>query len=214
MQASQRDSQSFHHRLANLLLRYRSSPHSTTNRSPCTLFLQREIRTRFDLIKPESETNVIDKQACQKKDHDRHSKLRTLNVGDTVVARNYRPGPKWLPAVVVECKGPLSYVVQLESGMLWRRHIDQLQVTGDCPTDVSAPKANQESLLMDDGDTSPEVLNDSPSEIPNSSPSTESSNPGGETVAGEHSPTTENSSDSTTPRRRYPQRERRPPVRF
>ena len=65
------------------------------------------------------------------------------------MARNYQAGPKWLPAVVVECKGPLSYVVQLESEMLWRRHIDQLQVSGDCTTD---PKANEEPLMIDDGD--------------------------------------------------------------
>ena len=43
------------------------------------------------------------------------------------MARNYRDGPKWMVGVVVECKGPLSYVVQVNHGMLWRRHLDQLR---------------------------------------------------------------------------------------
>jgi hypothetical protein len=133
-------------------------------------------------MKPESETNVVDKQACQKKDHDRHSKL---NIGDTVTARNYRAGPKWLSAVVVECKGLLSYVVQLESGMLWRRHIDQLQVSGDCTADVNTPKATQEPLLIDDGDTPPEILDDMLPETGNGSPLTEPDGPGSESVTDE-----------------------------
>ena len=168
-------------------------------------------------MRPQSETNVADKQACQKKDHDRCSKLRTLNVGDTVVVRNYRAGPKWLPAVVVECKGPLSYVVQLESGMLWRRHIDQLHVSGNCTTDkgdVNTPELNQEPLLIDDGDAPPEKPDNSPSENPNNSPPIEPSSHGSESVDGEHSATPDNSGDSATPRCHYPQREQRPPLRF
>ena len=43
------------------------------------------------------------------------------------MARNYGSGPKWESAVVVERKGPLSYTVQLDSGVIWRRHIDQLR---------------------------------------------------------------------------------------
>ena len=43
------------------------------------------------------------------------------------MARNYRDGPKWMVGVVVERKGPLSYVVQVNHGMLWRRHVDQLR---------------------------------------------------------------------------------------
>ena len=43
------------------------------------------------------------------------------------MARNHGNGPKWMFSVVIERKGPLSYTVQLESGLLWRRHIDQLR---------------------------------------------------------------------------------------
>ena len=43
------------------------------------------------------------------------------------MARNYRSGPKREPAVVVERKDLLSYTLQLDSGLIWRRHIDQLR---------------------------------------------------------------------------------------
>ena len=43
------------------------------------------------------------------------------------MARNYRRGPKWLPGVIAEVKGPLSYVDQMKGGALWRRYVDQLR---------------------------------------------------------------------------------------
>ena len=118
-----------HHQLANFLLVYRSSPHSTTNRTPSELFLKRQLRTRMDLLRPDSQvqTRVSERQGSQKLNHDRCSVQREYHVGETVMARNYRDGPKWMEGVVVERKSPLSYVVQVNHGMLWRRHIDQLR---------------------------------------------------------------------------------------
>ena len=43
------------------------------------------------------------------------------------MARNDRDGPKWVEGVVVERKGPLSYVVQVNHGMLRRCCVDQLR---------------------------------------------------------------------------------------
>lgn len=40
------------HRLANFLLMYRSTPHTVTGVSPAGLFLKRQMRTRFSLLKP------------------------------------------------------------------------------------------------------------------------------------------------------------------
>ena len=47
------------HRLANFLLTYGTTPHSTTGKSPSQLFLQRDIRTHFDLLKPDCEKEVL-----------------------------------------------------------------------------------------------------------------------------------------------------------
>ena len=78
-------------------------------------------------LRPDNATKVGEKQATQKLDHDSHAKLREYKICDNVMARNYRSGPKWEPAVVVERNGSLSYTVQLDSGLIWRRHIDQLR---------------------------------------------------------------------------------------
>ena len=98
-------------RLTDFLLSYRSIPHTTTNRAPCELFLKRQIRTRLDLLRPNCESQVQKQQANQKMWHDQHAHARQFFLGQTVMAQNLRPGPKWVPGVVVECLGPLSYLV-------------------------------------------------------------------------------------------------------
>ena len=43
------------------------------------------------------------------------------------MVKNYRSGPKWLPGVIVEQLGTLTFLVQLDNGMFWKRHVDQLR---------------------------------------------------------------------------------------
>ena len=113
------------HRLANFLFSYRNTVHATTNRAPSELFLSRQLRTRMDLLRPDSSVKVAERQAEQKRHHDSHSDQRSYKMGDNVMARNFRGGPKWLPGVVAEVKGPLSYVIQMKNGTMWRRHVNQ-----------------------------------------------------------------------------------------
>lgn len=105
MKASENSIQSFQQRLMNFLLTYRSTPHSTTNEAPCTLFLNR--RTLFDLLRPDVEERVVSKQADQKAQHDKHSKSRELFLGQRVLVRNIRPWQAWIPGTVVERKEPI-----------------------------------------------------------------------------------------------------------
>ena len=65
LRASSNDGRSLSHRLANFLLTYRVTPHTTTGRTPSSLFLQRDIRTRFSLLQPDVTTNFTAKQANQ-----------------------------------------------------------------------------------------------------------------------------------------------------
>ncbi|KAL1250515.1 hypothetical protein QQF64_018311 [Cirrhinus molitorella] len=53
--------------------------------------------------------------------------MRELEVGDSVLARDYRGEQKWMPARVKERTGPLSYKVEVAPDIHWRRHIDQLK---------------------------------------------------------------------------------------
>ena len=92
IQASEKDGLSFQHRLANFLLMYRSTPHTTTGVSPATLFLGRNLRTRLDLIRPDIEQRVCEKQSQQKKDHDKWVKVRTFDVGERVMVKKF---PTW-----------------------------------------------------------------------------------------------------------------------
>jgi len=70
LKASKSDGRTLEQRLYNYLLLYRSSPQATTQVSPASLFLQRELRTRFDLLLPDVQSCVRDKQASQKAHHD------------------------------------------------------------------------------------------------------------------------------------------------
>ena len=119
----------------SFLLSYRITPHA----APSELFMGRSLRTRLDLLRPNLEESVVRKQAQQKMKHDQHSKFREFQIGQSVLARNYRPGPLWLPGIIEERTGPLSYVVTLGSGLCWKRHVDQLLSSNSNTTPTSDP---------------------------------------------------------------------------
>ena len=89
------------------------------------------------------------KQANQKRLHDAHSKFRLFEVGQSVLVRNLREGPKWLTGTVLEQTGPVSYRVQV-SDQIWRRHTDQLLdhsvAVEDRSPDVAVQRGNLEIL--------------------------------------------------------------------
>lgn len=129
MKAGQKDGLPLQHRLDNFLLLYRATPHATTGVPPATLFLGRELRTRLHLLDPPTSmgARVAEKQANQKDQHDRRAQTREFTVGQTVMARNLRPGPKYVPGVIIQKQGPLSYLVEVQNGITWRRHVDHLK---------------------------------------------------------------------------------------
>ena len=100
------------HHLENFLLTYRTSPHATTDQTPSTLFLGREVRTRWDLLKPSLEKSVNEKQASQMSQHDAHAKERESFVGQQVMTKNLRPCPNWIPGAIVQRLGPVSFLME------------------------------------------------------------------------------------------------------
>ena len=198
-----------HHQLANFLLVYRSSPHTTTNRTPSELFLKQQLRTRMDLLRPDSrvQTRVSEKQGSQKLDHDRRSVQREYRVGETIMARNYRDGPKWMEGVVVERKGPLSYVVQVNHGMLWRRHTDQLR---NGPSTVQQTDSDVE---VPTGPETEEREEESTPETENGGVYSESPD-NGALHAENNAETADEPETVDTTVRRYPSRVRQPPQRY
>ena len=58
--------------------------------SPSQLFLGRQLRTRLDLLRPDPERRVSERQANQKKYHDSKARSREFQIGVRVMARDWR----------------------------------------------------------------------------------------------------------------------------
>ncbi|KAL1478354.1 hypothetical protein MTO96_035070 [Rhipicephalus appendiculatus] len=110
-----------------MLLTYRSTPHEVTGCCPSELLLGRRLRNALDLLHPDLRTKVLQKQLKQKIRCDQGTRPRVLgHPGDQVFARNFRPGPAWLPAVVTEqCTSSMH--VLLEDGRRLTRHLDHIR---------------------------------------------------------------------------------------
>ena len=76
------------------------------------------------LLSPQLESRVVQKQTNQKASYDRRSQTREFHVG---TVRNMLPGSKYVPGVIVERLGPLSYLVSVQDGVTWHRHVDHIK---------------------------------------------------------------------------------------
>ncbi len=233
MKASEHPELSFHQQLMSCLLAYRTTPHATTQVAPASLFLQRHVRTRLDLMRPEVEDIVSASQATQKHHHDKHSRARDLFIGQRVMVRNLRPGHQWIPGTIVERKGPLTYLVQVAEGRIWKRHVDHLRETTDTPQDqtprqLTADRGDNqesESRMPEAATSSRESRSVSPIEAPtkhgNPKPILEEiRTPEPETIRDPVTcretslPPLTQTPVAPSPIRRYPQRARREPDRY
>ena len=70
---------------------------------------------------------MLDKQLQQKSAHDYASHTREWKAGDKVMVRNLRRGPTWVPGIVAEVLGPITYLVDTDEGQRWKRHADQIK---------------------------------------------------------------------------------------
>ncbi|KAL6473975.1 hypothetical protein MHYP_G00175360 [Metynnis hypsauchen] len=188
--------ETLHQRLHSFLLSYRNTTLATTKTSPATLMLSRSLRTNFELLKPPSVKEVVHRQHQAQIDRRAvKAKSRMFSPGQHVLARNYTPGPKWVPASVIAQTGPVSYTVQTSSNVVWRRHADQL-LLGSAPEEmplITEPEMPVSSKIHVD------------QHHPDKSGVTEEETPK------EAVPITVQTSATE---RRYPARERRPPTRL
>ncbi|KAK3746542.1 hypothetical protein QZH41_005600 [Actinostola sp. cb2023] len=123
-------------KLQRVLFNYRITPHSTTEKSPAEMLMGRKLRCRLDLLHPNLQGKIHVKQMKMKQLHDQHAKLREFSTGDPVYMKNFGPGPHWIPAVVQEVTGPLSYTVLLGDGRIQRRHVDHLRTKWETQADL------------------------------------------------------------------------------
>ena len=110
-------SRSMKHRLADFLLRYRTTPHSTTSATPAELLMKRRLRTRLSLVKPDLAQVVESKQNKQKEYKDlKCHKDRQFSENDTVRVGNTQANSsteRWILGRVVKVCGPRTYLVKM-----------------------------------------------------------------------------------------------------
>ena len=135
--------------LANWLIRHRIVPHSTTGVPPAELMLGRRLRSKLDLMRPNIRATVVRRQVKQKENHDGKRELRMFDIDDQVYAQNFALGRPWVPGTICAIDGPVSYVVRLEDGRIWRRHVDQLRMRGpgSIENDLSSDELRHRSLF-------------------------------------------------------------------
>ena len=104
------------HRLADFLLRYRTTPHSTTGATPAELLMKRRLRSRLSLVKPDLAQEIENKQSKQKQYKDlKNHKDRQFSENDIVRVRNTQAKGnivRWILGRVVKACGPRTYLVK------------------------------------------------------------------------------------------------------
>ncbi|KAK3098183.1 hypothetical protein FSP39_016945 [Pinctada imbricata] len=121
------DSMSLNKKIANFLLQYRNTPHTTTNESPAKLFVGRQLRSRLDLIRPNIQGKV-DRANMNSAFGKKGKPVPSFKPGDHVIVRDYR-GNKWINGTIESLLGPLNCTVKTDFGSLWKRHVDQIRKT-------------------------------------------------------------------------------------
>lgn len=115
-------------KLARFLFRYRTTPQTTTGVSPAELLMGRKLRSDLDMLFPGVKSNVAAKQEQQKLYHDAHAKQRNFSPGDSVYVCNFGVGERWIPGVIAQKTGPVSYKITLQDGRVIRRHQDHVRI--------------------------------------------------------------------------------------
>ena len=157
-------------RLSRFLFNYRITPQSTTGVSPAELMFNRRLRSRFDLLYPDVSKGVQAKQILQQKSRSSVQGLRNFQPDNPVYCRHFSSTkPTWLPAVIKNKTGPLTYELKLTDEKIVRRHIDHIisrESNVDPPFDnfddldfsTSIPSAEQSSPSPNDKQMCPQNL--------------------------------------------------------
>ena len=79
-------------------------------------------------MKPNIRQTVESKQLSQKINHDTTTNVRSFHIDDQVLVKNFHnSGKKWLQGQIIKSIGPLSYLIKLSDGRIFRCHIDHLR---------------------------------------------------------------------------------------
>ena len=79
------------------------------------------------VLRPHTHIRAEENQAGQKQEHDQHSRPRFQQDGQPVLVRNIHGRPSWVPATIVKSVGPVSFMVQTTTGLIWKRQLDHIR---------------------------------------------------------------------------------------
>lgn len=106
--------------LNKILFMYRITPHPSTSKAPSELVFTYQPNSNFSSLVPD---NTSFSEGI--------SGVRTLSVGERVIARNYMGSEKWKFGIIQKQLGKLHYLIKMDNGLVWKRHIDQVKRVGD-----------------------------------------------------------------------------------
>ena len=87
--------------------------------------MKRIPRNRLDLLVPNLNKKIIERQEKQKKYFDKKTREKSFQEQEVWV-RDYQGTTMWVPGIIVKKTGPVSYYVKVRE-MVWRRHVEQLR---------------------------------------------------------------------------------------
>lgn len=124
------------------LRQYRKAPHTTTGHPPALLFLGRNIRTRIDLVRPDSvDTKVTEKQQAKF-----ITSFRTFKPKQIVYFLSGNPRmDKWVVGRIVTRLGDLHYEIDYRNKRV-KRHVDQIRASLEDET-ISEPMDNKPTQI-------------------------------------------------------------------
>lgn len=144
LKALQYDKGEIHKNLCNILLNYRKMIHPATGKSPSMLVFGRQIRSRMDVMLP---SNTMHTEESQFK------KARQLEIDDRVAVREYMSASKWKFGKIIERTGDLHYVIKLDDGREWKRHINQIRKVGSSEQDATSAVSDDDGGETEEGNS-------------------------------------------------------------
>ena len=133
--------------LSRFLFHYRNTPHTTTGHTPAELLLGHKPRSHLTLMQPNLATRVRNKVQGQVAAHYQHTKERHFQIEDPVFAKNFgNPGIAWIPGIISEVKGPLTFHIELNDGCIIRRHIDHIRSRTSSSKDKTVPNIEDDDI--------------------------------------------------------------------
>src|SRR5277367_3572717 len=111
--------------LQKFLFSYRTTPHTTTGKTPAYLMFRRELRTPLAAVIPTEDSKVDQSQERQNKDTGIRE-VRAFAKDDRVYAKI---GKDWIPGIVIKHQAPMTYSIRLDSDRVVKCHTDNLRKT-------------------------------------------------------------------------------------